>query len=76
LKSNKGFEDWGEVLSDEVIAAALIDRILHHCHLVNSCGNSYRTREHTEIYETLNATRAETLAPAKRRRKSRAVAAH
>jgi transposase-like protein len=34
LTSNKGFEDWGEVFSDEVMAAALIDRLLHHCHIV------------------------------------------
>ena len=31
LTSNKGFEDWGGVLGDEVMAAALIDRLLHHC---------------------------------------------
>jgi DNA replication protein DnaC len=31
--SNKGFEEWGEVFGDEVMAAALIDRLVHHCHL-------------------------------------------
>ena len=31
LTSNKGFEEWGHVLGDEVMAAALIDRLLHHC---------------------------------------------
>ena len=30
LTSNKGFEEWGHVLGDEVMAAALIDRLLHH----------------------------------------------
>jgi DNA replication protein DnaC len=75
LTSNKGFEEWGEVLGDEVMAAALIDRILHHCHLVNIRGNSYRMREHTELYQTLNAGDAETQPAARRRRKSRAVAA-
>ena len=35
LTSNKGFEDWGGVLGDEVMAAALIDRLVHHCHIVN-----------------------------------------
>ena len=53
LTSNKGFEEWGEVFGDEVMAAALIDRVLHHCHLVNIRGNSYRMREHTELYRTL-----------------------
>ena len=49
LTSNKGFEEWGAVLGDEVMAAALIDRLLHHCHLVNIRGNSYRMREHQDL---------------------------
>jgi DNA replication protein DnaC len=55
LTSNKGFEEWGEVLGDDVMAAALIDRVLHHCHLVNIRGNSYRMREHTELYRALQS---------------------
>jgi len=46
LTSNKGFREWGEILGDEVMAAALIDRLMHHCHVVNIRGNSYRMREH------------------------------
>ena len=38
LTSNKGFEEWGHVLGDEGMAAALIDRLLHHCHIVNIRG--------------------------------------
>jgi hypothetical protein len=53
LTSNKVFEEWGTVLGDEVMAAALIDRVLHHCHLVNIRGNSFRTREHTARREAL-----------------------
>jgi DNA replication protein DnaC len=55
LTSNKGFEEWGTVLGDEVMAAALIDRVLHHCHLVNIRGNSFRMREHTALHQTLQA---------------------
>lgn len=55
LTSNKGFEDWGEIFLDEVMAAALIDRILHHCHLVNIRGNSYRMREHMSLHQALRA---------------------
>lgn len=55
LTSNKGFEEWGEVLGDEVMAAALIDRVLHHCHLVNIRGNSYRIREHSELLRALQS---------------------
>ena len=54
LTSNKGFEEWGGVLGDEVMAAALIDRLLHHCHIVNIRGNSYRMRAHRDL---LNAGR-------------------
>jgi DNA replication protein DnaC len=55
LTSNKSFEDWGEVFGDEVMAAALIDRLLHHCHIINIRGNSYRMRQHTELWRTLNS---------------------
>jgi DNA replication protein DnaC len=55
LTSNKGFEEWGEVLGDDVMAAALIDRVLHHCHLVNIRGNSYRMREHSELHRALRS---------------------
>ncbi|MFQ5946745.1 MAG: IS21-like element helper ATPase IstB [Anaerolineae bacterium] len=53
LTSNKGFEEWGEILGDEVMAAALIDRLVHHCHIVNIRGNSYRMRRHTELSKAL-----------------------
>jgi DNA replication protein DnaC len=69
LTSNKGFEEWGEVLGDEVMAAALIDRILHHCHLVNIRGNSYRMREHTQLYRALQSdveNSAEAVRPPRR----------
>src|SRR5205814_9174666 len=49
LTSNKGFEEWGEIFGDEVMAAALIDRLVHHCHIVNIRGNSYRMRQHAEL---------------------------
>jgi DNA replication protein DnaC len=55
LTSNKGFEEWGEVLGDEVMAAALIDRVLHHCHLVNIRGNSYRMRDHTALHRAMQS---------------------
>ena len=48
LAANKGLEEWGTMLGREVMAAALIDRLLHHCHIVNIGGNSYRMREHQD----------------------------
>ena len=40
LTSNKDFEEWGAVFGDEVMAAALIDRLVHHCHIATIRGNS------------------------------------
>ena len=54
LTSNKGFEEWGEIFGDEVMAAALIDRLVHHCHIVNIRGNSYRMRHHAELRSALH----------------------
>jgi DNA replication protein DnaC len=45
LTSNKGFAEWGEVLGDPVIATAILDRLLHHSHILNIRGESYRLRE-------------------------------
>jgi hypothetical protein len=41
--------EWSEIFGDEVMAAALIDRLVHHCHLVTIRGNSYRMRQHTDL---------------------------
>ena len=70
LTSNKGFEDWGGVLGDEVMAAALIDRLLHHCHIVNIRGNSYRMRKHADLSRALltHSEVVEDPSPKKRRR--------
>jgi DNA replication protein DnaC len=57
LTSNKSFTDWGDVFGDDVMAAALIDRLVHHCHIVNIRGNSYRMRHHSELGRALGASR-------------------
>lgn len=45
LTSNKGFVDWGEVFNDQVIATAILDRLLHHSTTLNIKGESYRLKE-------------------------------
>ena len=42
VASNRGFEAWGEILCDAMVAAALIDRLIHHAHMVSLKGKSYR----------------------------------
>ena len=72
LTSNKGFEEWGAVLGDEVMAAALIDRLVHHCHIVNIRGNSYRMRHHSELSRVLlSSTAEETTDTVKQRTRTR-----
>ena len=45
LTSNKSFADWGEILGDNIIASAILDRLLHHSTIFNIKGTSYRLRE-------------------------------
>ncbi len=43
--SNKRFSDWAEILGDDSIAAAILDRVLHHSVVINIRGESYRLKE-------------------------------
>jgi DNA replication protein DnaC len=45
VTSNKSFESWAEVFPDAVIASAVLDRLVHHAHLVPIVGESYRMKE-------------------------------
>jgi DNA replication protein DnaC len=47
ITSNKSFGDWQELFGDPVIATAILDRLLHHCRVVNIKGHSYRLRGHS-----------------------------
>lgn len=48
ITSNKGFRDWGEIFGDKVIASAILDRLLHHSHVVNIKGSSFRLKDKLE----------------------------
>jgi DNA replication protein DnaC len=45
ITSNKSFTDWQELFGDQVIAAAILDRLLHHCRVVPIKGHSYRLKD-------------------------------
>jgi DNA replication protein DnaC len=45
VTSNKPFGRWGEVFGDPVVAAAMIDRLVHHAEVVNLKGDSYRLKD-------------------------------
>jgi DNA replication protein DnaC len=45
ITSNKSFVDWGEIFNDQVLATAILDRLLHHCTTVNIKGDTFRLKE-------------------------------
>jgi len=45
LTSNRPVGEWGTVFGDPVVATAILDRLLHHSHVVTIRGDSYRLRE-------------------------------
>lgn len=45
LTSNTSFAQWGNLLGDEVLATALLDRLLHHAEVIPINGRSYRMKE-------------------------------
>ena len=45
VTSNKSFGDWGDVVNDQVLATAILDRLLHHATTLKINGESYRLRE-------------------------------
>jgi DNA replication protein DnaC len=45
VTSNKSFLDWGEIFNDQVLATAILDRLLHHSTTLNIKGESYRLKE-------------------------------
>ena len=60
LTSNLVFARWGDVFGNQVVAAAMIDRIVHHADVITLKGSSYRLKD-TGI-DTLPSARAENTA--------------
>lgn len=51
LTSNLPFARWGDTFNDDVIAAAMIDRLVHHAEVLTLDGDSYRTRQRRALLE-------------------------
>jgi DNA replication protein DnaC len=45
LTSNTSFAEWGKLMNDEVLATALLDRLLHHAEVITINGKSYRMKD-------------------------------
>ena len=54
--SNRGFSDWGQVFADQVVASAIVDRLIHNAVVVNIRGRSYRMRAHQDPAPTAAET--------------------
>ncbi len=76
LTSNRGFRDWGEVFVDNVIAAALLDRLLHHAVVIEIEGSSYRLRQHAHLVPEGTGKAAESAPPKRRRGRPRKEEKH
>ena len=68
LTSNRGFGEWDQVFGDSVVAAALLDRLLHHATVVQIEGSSYRLRQHADLVPEAMRARPTTAAPPPKRR--------
>lgn len=55
VTSNMPFGRWGEIFSDDIVAAAMIDRLVHHAEVLTLTGDSYRTRSRRELLATTPA---------------------
>jgi len=51
VTTNKSPEQWVDLLDDEVVATALLDRILFHCEIIRLSGKSYRLENRKSIFE-------------------------
>jgi len=49
LTSNRPVDDWGKLLGDNAAVAALLDRLLHHAHVLKCGPRSWRTKVHTDL---------------------------
>lgn len=54
VTTNMPFSKWGEVFSDNILASAVLDRLLHYSHIIRITGNSYRIKD--KIAETDSRT--------------------
>lgn len=49
ITTNKSFSQWGEMMSDNAIATATLDRLLHHAHILSLKGDSFRMKDRLKI---------------------------
>lgn len=48
ITSNQTFNKWGDIFDDNILANAILDRLIHHSTVINISGKSYRIKDHIE----------------------------
>lgn len=51
VTSNINFDEWTSILQDERVASDIVDRLLHHAHVISISRDSYRLRHHMQMME-------------------------
>ena len=54
ITTNQPFSKWGELFSDNTLANAILDRLLHHSYVLNITGDSYRIKDKISQIENIN----------------------
>jgi len=55
ITSNRPVEDWGKLLGDTAAVTALLDRLLHHAHVLKCGPRSWRTKVHSDLHKEVAA---------------------
>jgi DNA replication protein DnaC len=55
LTSNRPVDDWGKLLGDTAAVTALLDRLLHHAHILKCGPRSWRTKLHSDLHQEATA---------------------
>jgi DNA replication protein DnaC len=53
LTANRQIADWGHIFDDTTVAAAILDRLIHHATVLSITGDSYRMRAHQDALNAL-----------------------
>jgi DNA replication protein DnaC len=53
LTTNRQIADWGHIFDDTTVAAAILDRLIHHATVLSITGDSYRMRAHQDALNAL-----------------------